>query len=126
MENKGEEYWAIYSAEPVATVLTLKGKSTYKPAGDTEVTDEIKEGYEEAVANDANTFEVDGTTYTIEKAGRENQITISGEVAFATKKVFSAATSDAQIGFEFQQASTGCTWKNGRCLLLSAMAQSMS
>jgi len=89
LEQKGEDYWAIYSSESVATVLTLKGKSTYKQVGNTEITDEIKEGYEEAVANDANTFEVDGTTYTIEKAGRENQITISGEVAFATKKVFS-------------------------------------
>ena len=105
LEQKGEDYWAIYSSESVATVLTLKGKSTYKQVGNTEVTDEIKEGYEEAVANDANTFEVDGTTYTIEKAGRENQITISGEVAFATKKVFSAATNDAEMGFDFQQAA---------------------
>lgn len=104
LEQKGEDYWAIYSAESVATVLTLKGKSTYKQVGNTEITDEIKEGYEEAVANDANTFEVDGTTYTIEKSGRENQITISGEVAFATKKVFSAATNDAEMGFSFQQA----------------------
>ena len=103
LENKGEEYWAIYSAEPVATVLTLKGKSSYKPAGDVEVTDEIKEGYEEAVGKEEDTFEVDGVTYSIEKSGRENLITISGEVAFATKKVFSAASSDAQLGFEFQQ-----------------------
>ena len=105
LEQKGEDYWAIYSSESVATVLTLKGKSTYKQVGNTEVTDEIKEGYEEAVANNANTFEVDGTTYTIEKAGRENQITISGEVAFATKKVFSAAANDAEMGFGFQQAA---------------------
>lgn len=105
LEQKGEDYWAIYSSESVATVLTLKGKSTYKQVGNTEITDEIKEGYEEAVANDTNTFEVDGTTYTIEKAGRENQITISGEVAFATKKVFSAATNDAEMGFDFQQAA---------------------
>lgn len=105
LEQKGEDYWAIYSSESLATVLTLKGKSTYKQVGNTEITDEIKEGYEEAVANDANTFEVDGTTYTIEKAGRENQITISGEVAFATKKVFSAATNDAEMGFDFQQAA---------------------
>lgn len=105
LEQKGEDYWAIYSSESVATVLTLKGKSTYKQVGNTEITDEIKEGYEEAVANDANTFEVDGTTYTIEKAGRENQITISGEIAFATKKVFSAATNDAEMGFDFQQAA---------------------
>ena len=105
LEQKGEDYWAIYSSESVATVLTLKGKSTYKQVGNTEITDEIKEGYEEAVANDANTFEVDGTTYTIEKAGRENQITISGEIAFATKKVFSAAANDAEMGFDFQQAA---------------------
>ena len=67
------------------------------------MTDEIKEGYEAAVENDEDTFEVDGTTYSIEKSGRENVITISGEVAFATKKVFSAASNDAELGFEFQQ-----------------------
>ena len=105
LENKGEEYWAIYSAEPVATVLTLKGKSTYKEAGSVEVTDAIKEGYEAAVAADEETFEVDGVTYSIEKSGRENLITISGEVAFATKKVFSAASSDAVLGFDFEQAA---------------------
>ncbi|MFQ7552419.1 MAG: hypothetical protein ACLRMZ_21585 [Blautia marasmi] len=38
------------------------------------------------MANDANTFEVDGTTYTIEKAGRENQITISGELHLQPRK----------------------------------------
>ncbi len=103
LENKGEEYWAIYSAEPVATVLTLKGKSTYKESGSVTVTDEIQDGYEAAVENDEDTFEVDGTTYSIEKSGRENVITISGEVAFATKKVFSAASNDAELGFEFQQ-----------------------
>ena len=103
LENKGEEYWAIYSAEPVATVLTLKGKSTYKESGSVTVTDEIKEGYEAAVENDEDTFEVGGTTYSIEKSGRENVITISGEVAFATKKVFSAASNDAELGFELQQ-----------------------
>ena len=103
LENKGEEYWAIYSAEPIATVLTLKGKSTYKESGSVTVTDEIKEGYEAAVENDEDTFEVDGTTYSIEKSGRENVITIYGEVAFATKKVFSAASNDAELGFEFQQ-----------------------
>ena len=105
LENKGEEYWAIYSAEPVATVLTLKGKSTYKEFGSVAVTEEIKEGYEAAVENDEDTFEVDGTTYSIEKSGRENVITISGEVAFATKKVFSAASSDVELGFDFQQAA---------------------
>ena len=103
LENKGEEYWAIYSAEPVATVLTLKGKSTYKESGSVTVTDEIKEGYEAAVETDEESFEVDGTSDCIEKSGRENVITMSGEGAFATKKVFSAASNDAELGFEFQQ-----------------------
>lgn len=124
MEQKGEDYWAIYSSESVATVLTLKGKSTYKQVGNTEITDEIKEGYEEAVANDANTFEVDGTTYTIEKAGRENQITISGEVAFATKKVFSAATNDAEMGFVSSRQHL--MQLKQEMLFLNTMAQPMS
>ena len=99
LEQKGEDYWAIYSSESVATVLTLKGKSTYKQVGNTEITDEIKEGYEEAVANTLFPYP------TLFRSGRENQITISGEVAFATKKVFSAATNDAEMGFDFQQAA---------------------
>ena len=47
LEQKGEDYWAIYSSESVATVLTLKGKSTYKQAGNTEITDEMAESTDE-------------------------------------------------------------------------------
>ena len=50
------------------------------------MTDEIKEGYEAAVENDEDTFEVDGTTYSIEKSGRENVITISGELPLLPRK----------------------------------------
>ena len=47
LEQKGEDYWAIYSSESVATVLTLKGKSTFKQSGNTEITDEMAESTDE-------------------------------------------------------------------------------
>lgn len=107
LEKKGDVYYQITSAEPVATVLTLKGKSSYKEAGSTPVTDEIKEGYTEALEAGEDSFEVDGVTYSITKAGRQDMISVSGVIGIATKKVFNAVSQEDAPGFGFQEAALG-------------------
>lgn len=107
LEKKGDVYYQITSAEPVATVLTLKGKSSYKEAGSTLVTDEIKEGYTEALEAGEDSFEVDGVTYSITKAGRQDMISVSGVIGIATKKVFNAVSQEDAPGFGFQEAALG-------------------
>lgn len=104
--TKGDgDYWVISAQEPIATVLTLKGKSTYKETGAAPLTDEIKKGYEEAVKAEESTFEVDGVVYSIGKSGREAVISSGGEVALATKKVFNAADREAILDYAFQSAA---------------------
>lgn len=105
LEKRSENLRVISSQEPLATVLTLKGKSTFKETGSSPVTDEIKKAYEEAVKAKADTFEVDGEVYTIGKSGREAVISRGGEIALATKKVFNAASEDAAVDFAFQSAA---------------------
>lgn len=76
LENCGEDFYTVSAQTPIATVLTLKGKSSFKEIGDAKVTDAIKKAYEEASKKEETTFEADGATYFISKSGREE--TISG------------------------------------------------
>ena len=99
----GEDIWMITVSEPIATVLTLKGKSTYTENGTEPITDEIKEGYEKAIAADETAFEAGGVQYSITKAGRQNQISVAGELAIATKKIFNAASKDTVFRYEFEK-----------------------
>ncbi|MCI6005175.1 MAG: ABC transporter permease [Blautia sp.] len=103
LEKMGDDFWVVSTEEPIATVLTLKGKSAYTESGSIPLTDEIKEGYEKAVAAGENRFEADGTEYSISKAGRQNQISVGGEIAVATKKIFNAASEDTAFSFEFEK-----------------------
>lgn len=100
-----ENLKAVIAQQPVATVLTLKGKSSYKESGSTPLTDEIKKAYEAAVEADETTFEADGESYTISKSGRQMVIAKGGEIAFATKKVFNGAAADTAMDYEFQKAA---------------------
>lgn len=105
LERLGEESWIVTAEEPVATVLTLKGKSTYTESGSIPLTDAIREGYEKAAAAGEDHFEADGVTYSISKSGRQNQITVGGELALATKKIFNAASAGTELGFAFEKAA---------------------
>ena len=105
LAKAGEDFWLISSEEPVATVLTLKGKSTYKEIGGAVLTEGMKEAYEKAAAAEEASFEVDGIKYSITKSGRETTISCAGELALATKKVFSEAAWDTAMDFEFQKAA---------------------
>jgi len=100
-----ESLKAVIAQQPVATVLTLKGKSSYKESGSTPLTEEIKKGYEAAVEAEETTFEADGESYTISKSGRQMVIAKGGEIAFATKKVFNGAAADTAMDYEFQKAA---------------------
>ena len=64
IENASENLKIVVAQQPVATVLTLKGKSSYKESGSTPLTDEIKKAYEAAVAAEETTFEAEGENYT--------------------------------------------------------------
>lgn len=103
LENCGEDFYTVSAQTPIATVLTLKGKSSFKEIGDAKVTDAIKKAYEEASKKEETTFEADGATYFISKSGREETISGGGEIALATKKVFNAAKEDAENGYAFEK-----------------------
>ena len=103
LEKCGEDFYTVSAQTPIATVLTLKGKSSFKEIGDAKVTDAMKKAYEEASKKEATTFEADGATYFISKSGREETISGGGEIALATKKVFNAAKEDTGSGYAFEK-----------------------
>ena len=103
LEKCGEDFYTLSSQQALATVLTLKGKSSFKEIGDATVTDAIKKAYEEASEKEETTFEADGQTYFISKSGREETISGGGEIALATKKVFNAAKADTGSDYAFEK-----------------------
>ena len=103
LEKCGEDFYTLSSQQALATVLTLKGKSSFKEIGDATVTDAIKKAYEEASEKEETTFEADGQTYFISKSGREETISGGGEIALATKKVFNAAMADTGSDYAFEK-----------------------
>ncbi|MDD3795640.1 MAG: ABC transporter permease [Lachnospiraceae bacterium] len=105
LKKAGEDLYLISAEQPIATVLTLKGKSSYKETGDIPLTDEIKKAYEAAEAADEDTFEADGISYSISQSGRQVSISCSQELALATKKIFNAASEENEEGYDFQRAA---------------------
>lgn len=105
LEKISDDLWVVSAQTPIASAMTLKGKSSYKELGDTPLTDEIKAAYEAAEAAKETSFEVDGELYTIGKSGRQNMILKGGEMALATKKVFNMAGQEAALGYEFEKAA---------------------
>ena len=94
LEQRGEEYYTVLAQTPVATVLTLKGKSTFKEMDGATLSDAAKKAFETAVKAEKDSFEADGTTYFITKSGREQTISCGGEVALASKVAFNAPTAE--------------------------------
>lgn len=103
LEKHSEDLYVVSAQMPIATVLTLKGKSSFKETGSTEITDAIKKGYTEAAEKGETSFEADGATYFISKSGRTETISGGGEAAIATKKVFSAAKEENASGYAFEK-----------------------
>ena len=97
--------FVLYENAPVATVMTLKGKSSFRPAEGFEVTEEMKAAFQKAVEAGEDGFELDGTAYSVTQSGREMTISSSEEIGMATKKVFNTPASDQEIGYEVQLAA---------------------
>ena len=57
LEQRGEEYYALLAQTPVATVLTLKGKSTFKEMDGATLSDAAKKAFETAVKAEKDSFE---------------------------------------------------------------------
>ena len=105
LEQRGEEYYAVLAQTPVATVLTLKGKSTFKEMDGATLSDAAKKAFETAVKAEKDSFEADGTTYFIAKSGREQTISCGGEVALASKVAFNAPTAENELTYSFEAAA---------------------
>lgn len=96
-----EELYQIAQLTPVASVLTMKGKSNYTTEDGSAVSEAVKRGYEAAVSEGSFSFEADGVTYYIVKEGRQSSISIMDRVALAGKKVFSSR-DNTELSYDFK------------------------
>lgn len=96
-----EELYQIAQLTPVASVLTMKGKSNYTTEDGRAVSEAVKRGYEAAVSEGSFSFEADGVTYYIVKEGRQSSISIMDRVALASKKVFSSR-DNTELSYDFK------------------------
>lgn len=96
-----EELYQIAQLTPIASVLTMKGKSNYTTEDGSAVSEAVKRGYEAAVSEGSFSFEADGVTYYIVKEGRQSSISIMDRVALAGKKVFSSRDG-AELSYDFK------------------------
>lgn len=96
-----EELYQIAQLTPVASVLTMKGKSNYTTEDGRAVSEAVKRGYEAAVSEGSFSFEADGVTYYIVKEGRQSSISIMDRVALAGKKVFSSR-DNTELSYDFK------------------------
>lgn len=99
--KEDEDLYQIAQLTPVASVLTMKGKSNFTSEDGSAVSETVKRGYEAAVKEKESSFEADGVTYYIVKNGKQSAISVMDKVALASKKVFSAQ-SGTELSYEFK------------------------
>ncbi|MDO4454103.1 MAG: ABC transporter permease [Eubacteriales bacterium] len=103
--KEGEEFYSIAGGSQIATALALKGNYRFNESGSVPLTDEAKEAIAEAIDNDKAVAEVGDTEYQISKKGKQYMISVVENLGMATKKVFSTASSDTEMTYDFQFAA---------------------
>lgn len=104
LTKEGEEFYTIAGGSEVATALALKGNYRFNETGDVALTDEAKEAISEAIENEEATAEVGDVEYQISKKGKQYIIAVVENLGMATKRVFSSASADVTLTYDFQFA----------------------
>lgn len=110
--KKSDDIYYIVQGEEVATVTTVRGKANYNEVTAGALTDSVKAAYEAAAAEGATEFEVDGVKYSITQQGRVTSISVAENIAIASKYVFSGATKDVELSFDFKAAALAAVEEN--------------
>ena len=104
LTEEGEEFYSILGGSQIATALALRGDYRFNENEGTTLSDQAKEAISEAIDNEEPTAEADGVEYQISQKGRQYQISVVEELGMATKRVFSAASENNELSYDFQFA----------------------
>ncbi len=88
--TEGENFYRIFVNTDISTVLSLGGKMNFKPIGDAQVSDAVKEAFTAAVEQNQASFDVDGVTYAYTKAGKGYTLSVAEDCAIASKMIYDA------------------------------------
>lgn len=100
--KEGEEFYRIVQFQDHATVVNLKGINRFKEVGSEEITKEMKDAYEEALKIGETSFDLNGTTYYINKNGKNTTISIAKDVSLVSKLIFNAYSQDTTLDYAFR------------------------
>ncbi len=99
--KEGKEFYRVVQYQDIATVVSMKGINKFTVVGSQVVTAEIKSAYAEAVSNGKTTFEINDTTYYINKSGKKTAISIAKDISMVSKLIFNTYTEDSALGYDF-------------------------
>ena len=111
--HKAEDLFEISVGEPVATVTTLKGRSSVKGVGEAELSEAFTTACKAALEAGEESFEAEGASYMVTGSGREQTIVSQQEVAVATHEVFNLTKEDAVASYDLVKAALGHLFGEG-------------
>ena len=100
--NEAEGFYQVVKRNEIATVMTVKGISSFNQTGETVITEAIKDAYADAISNDKDSFRISKTTYVITQNGRLNVISEAEVISNVTTLIFNTYKKDTQLSGEFK------------------------
>lgn len=97
-----ESLYRIVQLKEVASVITVKGISSFNQTGETELTDALKDACSQAIANKQQSFNMDGVSYVITQEGRVSKISVAKEISSATTSIFNMYNKDTKLSAAFK------------------------
>lgn len=100
--KESDEFYRVVEMSPVAKVSLLGSVSSFTPVDGAEVSEAVKEAFNQAREEEKTSFEVDGTDYYINGSGRNVTIAITQDLCMINKMIFSPYSADTTLDYYFQ------------------------
>jgi peptide/nickel transport system permease protein len=103
--KEGESFYRVVQYKDIANVISMKGISKFVPVDSEEVTSEIKNAYVDAASKGETKFDLNGTTYYINKNGKKTVISVAKDISIVSMLIFSTYSADTSLGYDFRLAA---------------------
>lgn len=100
--NEGENFYRVVELEEVAKAVNFRGKLSVNASEGFDAGTAFKEALETAFRSDQQSFEFEGTTYSIAQSGKQVVISKAEDVAIASYMVFNPHKDGDSLSYEFR------------------------
>ncbi|MEA4823522.1 MAG: ABC transporter permease [Clostridiaceae bacterium] len=102
LTKESEDFYRISGDKKVASAIALKGIYSVTPEEGVTLPESFEETFIAAHSAKEPAFELDGTLYTIENAGKSIFITAQEDIALATKIIYNLYNNNAEVSYSFR------------------------